>query len=85
MSNLTDTQISGLLDIIIAQEKDIQLLKSHIFALSKIANAATAGEAAVLIPQYVKEFEKTTPSHGPFVQLLESMSLQLKQSGQPIQ
>ncbi len=85
MSSLTDAQISGLLDIVIAQENDIHILKSYVFALSKIANAETAGEAAELIPQYVKEFEKTTPSHGPFVQLLESMSLQLKQSGQPIQ
>lgn len=85
MTSLTDVQISGLLDIIIAQAKDLYTLKSLVFALSKIANEMTSGAAEELVAQYMKQFEQTTPAQLPYIEQLESMSLQLKQSGKPIQ
>ena len=61
MTTMTDIQMSGLLDVIIAQQKEIHLVKSYVFALSKIANDLTSGAAGGLVHQYAKEFERTTP------------------------
>jgi hypothetical protein len=82
---MTDPQIAGLLDIVIIQEKEILDLKASVFALAKIAYELTEGTASESYPQYRQLFrtEATNRGSDARIELLESMSLQLKQSGQP--
>lgn len=86
-TTLTDLQMAGLLDLVISQERDLIELQSSVFALAKIAYDLSGGQIAETYPQYKQQFRTEATNRGvdERIELLESMSLQLKQSGRPIQ
>ncbi len=84
---LTDGQMAGMLDLIISQEKDLLELKMSVYALTKIARASIGEQFEPLYEELRQQLrtEATSRGHDQRIELLESMSLQLKQTGKPIQ
>ena len=93
MQSVNDLQLSGLVDIIVAQNKDIVDLYSFVLALVQLGEDLGAKDAAgkeELGRRFV-EYKAAADALPPLVQIreriqvLEAFSIQLKQSGEPIQ
>jgi hypothetical protein len=84
---MTDIQVAGLLDLVISQDNDIFELKVSTYALTKLARQFLGDQMIPLYEQFAQDLrtEATKRGRDSRIELLESMSLQLKQSGQPIQ
>ncbi len=78
MSSLSDNQLTALLEILIAQEKEILALRSATYALRKIVGKSLGAQTHAMYARYAQEFRWEVGKHGSNnrLDLLESLRSQ---------